>query len=220
MHLIRRIPPELAAAAAAGVGFAAVARVATASEPTRIDRHVHDLATSAYLRPLELALLPIEIVGLPGVYIPLAGVMSRRLRRRYGRKRGAGVIVVAAAAGWLALRVTRLLFNRMRPPRPPHRGPKSESSFPSGHTTGLTALAIAAGLVLERKRVVSPLAARAMALGIPLVVGFNRVYVREHWLTDVIGGWLLGSSVGLACVGAQSRVRHSNARRRPRVDVR
>jgi membrane-associated phospholipid phosphatase len=24
--------------------------------------------------------------------------------------------------------------------------------------------------------------------------------VREHWLTDVLGGWALGAAVGLACV--------------------
>lgn len=214
MHVKRRIPPELAAAAAAGVGFAVVARVAAVSEPTRIDRRVNDLAASAYRRSIELAQLPIEIVGLPGVYIPLAGLMSRRLRRRYGRHGSADVIVGAAAVGWLALRAARLVFKRTRPPRPPHRGPKSESSFPSGHTTGLTALATAAGLVLERKRIVSPLAARALALGIPLIVGFNRVYVREHWLTDVVGGWLLGAGVGLACVGLRPRVRHAKARGR------
>ena len=217
MHGKRRIPPELAAAAAASVGFAVLARVAAVSEPTRIDRRVHDLAASTYRRALELALLPIEIVGLPGIYIPVAGLMSRRLRRRHGRKAKAGVIVGAAAAGWLALRATRLVFNRTRPPRPPHRGPKKESSFPSGHTTGLTALATAAGLVLERNRIVSPLAARAIALGIPLVVGFNRVYVREHWLTDVVGGWLLGGGVGLASVGVQSLVRDTKARRRRRM---
>jgi undecaprenyl-diphosphatase len=212
MH-VKRFPPELAAAAAAAAGFAALARVAAVKEPTRIDRRVHDLAVSTYRRPLELALLPIEIAGLPGIYIPLAGLMSRRLRRRQGRTRATGAVVGAAAVGWLALRATRLLFNRRRPPRPAHRGPKSESSFPSGHTTGLTALATAAGLVLERNRIVSPLAARAITLGVPLVVGFNRVYVREHWLTDVVGGWLLGASVGLACVGVQSRAPRTKARR-------
>lgn len=213
MH-VKRVAPELTAAAVAGAGFAVLARVAAVSEPTRIDRHVHDFAASTYRRSLELALLPIEIAGLPGIYIPLAGLMSRRLRRRHGRRNGAGAIVAAAALGWLALRATRLLFNRTRPPRPSHRGPKSESSFPSGHTTGLTALATAAGLVLERHRVVSPLAARTIALGIPLVVGFNRVYVREHWLTDVVGGWLLGASVGLACAGMQSHALRPTARRR------
>jgi len=217
MHLKRGIPPELAAAAAAGIGFAAVARVAAASEPTRIDRRVHDLAASAYRRSLELALLPIEIAGLPGIYIPIAGLMSRRVRRRHGRMARADVIVGAAAAGWLALRAMRLVFHKTRPPRPPHRGPKSESSFPSGHTTGLTALATAAGLVLERNGIVSPLAARAIALGIPLLVGFNRVYVREHWLTDVVGGWLLGGSVGLASVGLQSLAHNTKARRRRRM---
>jgi membrane-associated phospholipid phosphatase len=40
--------------------------------------------------------------------------------------------------------------------------------------------------------------ALALGIGVPLMFGVNRVYVREHWLTDVLGGLALGSSVGLA----------------------
>ena len=205
----RRIRPELGAAAAAGAGFAVLARIAAVSEPTRLDRLVHDLAASAYVRGFERAQAPIEIAGLPGIYIPLAAIAARGLRRHH---RGTGVIVVAAAAGWIALRATRLIYSRTRPPRPTHRGPKGESSFPSGHTTGLTALATAAGLVFERERVVSPGVARTILLGVPLLVGFNRVYVREHWLTDVLGGWLLGASVALTCLGVSATARDRRAR--------
>lgn len=212
MQTPRRIRPELAAAAAAGVGFAALARVAALSEPTRLDRIVHDLAVSAYRRPLELAQIPIEIVGLPVVYLPLAALVARRLGRRHRRPR---VIVTAAAAGWIALRITRLIYSRTRPPRPPHRAPKRESSFPSGHTTGLTALATTAALVLEREQILSPAIARALLVGVPLVVGFNRIYVREHWLTDVIGGWLLGAGVALTCLGITANGRGRRARRGP-----
>jgi membrane-associated phospholipid phosphatase len=168
-----------------------------------IDRWVHDRARDAYARRVELLQRPLEIAGLPGVYIPLAFVIARRMRR--ARIAGGRAIWSAALAAWLALRATRFVYDRKRPPRPPHRGPKSESSYPSGHTTGITALAVAAAAVLEEEGVLSPSAARALAIGAPLVMGLNRAYVREHWATDVLGGWLLGTAVALGCVGLRER---------------
>ena len=199
MKRSREATPDLLAALAAGTTFAALGRAVVHPRPTRVDRIAHEVAQSSYHRLVEVAQLPVEIGGLAGVYMPLAALTARWLRRR-GR-RGGTTIVVAAAAGWVALRMARAAYDRTRPPRPPHRGPKAERSFPSGHTTGVTAFAVAAARVLARERVLSPGAARAIAIGAPLVVGFNRVYVREHWLTDVVGGWLLGGGVGLACTG-------------------
>jgi undecaprenyl-diphosphatase len=187
----------LAGAAAASALFITVGRVAAVKEPSAIDRAIHELAARGYHRTVEIALSPVEIAGLPGLYIPIALLVARRLRRR-GLAGGRGV-VTSATAGWLALRVARLMYQRTRPPRPAHRGPKSEGSFPSGHTTGITALAVGSALVLARKGVISPRRARLLALGAPILTGFNRVYVREHWMTDVVGGWLLGGAVGLAC---------------------
>jgi membrane-associated phospholipid phosphatase len=64
----------------------------------------------------------------------------------------------------------------------------------------LTALAVAVAHTLEREQILTGRQARALVLGLPILIGLNRVYVREHWLTDVLGGWALGAAVGLACV--------------------
>ena len=197
MSLETHSRPLLAGATAATAVFVALAGVAALDEPTALDRAVHDLAERGYSRAIEIVLSPIEIVGLPGLYIPIAVLIARRLRQH--RRRGGPAIVASAATGWLALRVTRLVYQRTRPPRPPHRRPKSESSFPSGHTTGITALSVGSAIVLARSRALSARAALGIGLGAPLLTGFNRVYVREHWVTDVFGGWLLGGAVGLAC---------------------
>ena len=203
MTTIRGIPTEVAGAAAASAGFLALARIAATDEPTPLDRALHRLAVRAYHRGLELLQLPIEVGGLPAVYIPATLLAARRLRRCHVA--GVGSIVVAACAGWIALRATRFAYARTRPPRPPHRAPKSESSFPSGHTTGLTSVAVAAAIVLARQGLLSPRSALALGVGIPLVTGLNRVYVREHWLTDVLGGWLLGGAVGLMAAASSYR---------------
>jgi membrane-associated phospholipid phosphatase len=38
-----------------------------------------------------------------------------------------------------------------------------------------------------------------------MATGLNRAYVREHWVTDILGGWLLGGSVALAILGIQRK---------------
>lgn len=214
-----RARDQLAGAAAAGALFVVLARAVVRDEPTAFDRAVHDAAERAYSRWLEVALSPIEVLGLPGFYIPLALLIARRLRRRRAFRAGRTVIA-ASVAGWAALRTSRVFYARVRPPRPAHRAPKSERSFPSGHTTGLTSLAIAAALVLQHEGVLTRLEALALGVGVPLATGFDRAYVREHWATDALGGWLLGGAVALGTVGAAGAA-HSRsprlARRRPRT---
>lgn len=175
--------------------------VAALEEPTPLDLAAYEWARRHYHRGLELAQRPIEIVGLPGIYIPLALLLARHLNRK--RRHGGGSIANAAIGGWLVLRMSRLCIHRPRPPRPAGRGPKSESTFPSGHTTGVTALSIVLAKVLRDERILTPREAAVVAYGWPLATAVNRVYVREHWVTDVIAGWLLGTSAGSAVLSSR-----------------
>jgi undecaprenyl-diphosphatase len=124
---------------------------------------------------------------------------------RRQRRRGGDAIVAAAIVGWLAVRGSRSVIHRPRPPRPPGRGPKSESTFPSGHTAGVTALAMVLAQVLRDERMLTPRRAALVGYGWPIVTALNRVYVREHWVTDVIAGWLLGIGAGSAVLALRRR---------------
>ena len=62
--------------------------------------------------------------------------------------------------------------------------PLGDYSFPSGHT--MNNLAIATTLLL------SVPAAGLVMMALPLSWGFLRVYFGVHWLSDVVGGFLLG----------------------------
>jgi undecaprenyl-diphosphatase len=204
LHMKKKRAPRivgnapLRASAAALVVFALIAAL---DEPTPLDRALYDWAERHYDRRLELAQWPIEILGLPGAYIPLALLVAQRVRRR--DRPGSAPITKAAFAGWIALRLSRLVVHRPRPPRPPHRQPKRESTFPSGHTTGVTALAVAAALVLRDEHMLTGSQAAALGIGWPLATAANRVYVREHWLTDVLGGLALGLSAAMAVLAHQ-----------------
>ena len=72
-------------------------------------------------------------------------------------------------------------------------------SFPSGHVTGaVTFFGLLAFLTLSnvrpgRLRMAMP----AIAIAMIALTSFSRVYAGAHWLTDVLGSYLLGS-VGVA----------------------
>jgi len=68
------------------------------------------------------------------------------------------------------------------------------NSFPSGHTT--TAFAVATVLILlsKDKKVQLP------ALFAALLVAYSRVYLGQHFLSDVLVGALIGVIAGIGCV--------------------
>jgi membrane-associated phospholipid phosphatase len=61
---------------------------------------------------------------------------------------------------------------------------RAEDAFPSGHAVHMGALAGAAGLLPERYRTPSRLAA--------LILSATRIVLLAHWTTDVVAGFVLG----------------------------
>lgn len=66
-------------------------------------------------------------------------------------------------------------------------------SFPSGHTTASFAVV---GVVLLRCRLLTFIPILCLAI----LIGFSRIYLRVHYLTDVVAGALLGLCCGMASV--------------------
>jgi len=87
------------------------------------------------------------------------------------------------------------LFGRVRPPFE-EGGARYESlSYPSGHSSGIAVLVVVA-LVLawpNLRRALRRLWLVVGALAVVLV-GFTRMWLGVHYLSDVVGGWGLGVS--------------------------
>lgn len=198
-----------AAAAACAIGFAFLGSRLEFDEPTAFDRRVRRFAQRPLLDPARVALKPLFPIGLPGGYIPIAYATARWIHRRH--RRGSGAIVTAAWLGWIVHRAVKLGYFRERPRKPGVR--RRVDSYPSGHTTGATALAVATALVLRRNELMSTKAAATLAASASIAMGAFRVLADDHWATDVIGGWLLGSAIGLTSSTALGESR----RRAPRV---
>jgi undecaprenyl-diphosphatase len=102
--------------------------------------------------------------------------------------------LIAAVYGASAFNsLAKELIARRRPHRAPRVATAGGYSFPSGHSTGSTALALAiVALLRESSR--RHLAAPAAALGLlyAVFVGRSRVVLSEHHRGDVFAGWTLG----------------------------
>jgi len=90
-------------------------------------------------------------------------------------------------------------FDRVRPQFAGGGARLHTLSFPSGHSSGIATLVVVV-LVLAWPLLTRALRRLALALGLLAVVlvGLGRMWQGVHYLTDVLGGWALGTAWALA----------------------
>lgn len=123
----------------------------------------------------------------------LAVLLSLRARRAWP-----AALIAATAAGSVALTIVlKNLLGRARPSLESVLDPIPGSfAFPSGHTLNSVAIMGVIGylsiLVLRTRwaRILALCTLGCFVLG----VGWSRLYLGHHWLTDVLGGLLIGGS--------------------------
>jgi membrane-associated phospholipid phosphatase len=128
------------------------------------------------------------------------------LRRRWV---DAGLVAVAALGSGVLVVAGKSVVGRRRPPGVTQLVTEQTLAFPSGHAMGTSVFAvIVVSLVLAGgpRRSVRWLAVGVAAV-VVLVVGASRVYLGVHWVTDVLGGWLVGGAWATVCVTTASQLR-------------
>src|SRR2546423_3106906 len=178
-------------AVAAGLGLT-VKRDATAPLNHAVRRRIRPRQS----RALTSAAKRMSFLAGPYVHPIVAIAAGSAIRLTTGRR---GVGPVAASLGTLAFdNITRLFVQQRRPPKAGYHRGRYRYAYPSGHATAATSIAVAT--VAELAKQLSPAERRllwtivaAAALG----VGWSRLYLDEHWVDDVVGGWAAGVGIGL-----------------------
>jgi membrane-associated phospholipid phosphatase len=127
-------------------------------------------------------------------------------------RRGAPLVWAAVPAGSVVLAALvatmgKHHFDRSRPPIALRLVHESGPSFPSGHTTVGTALAMAIGLVFATtvcNRTAIRVAWVAGAVLVSFAIGVGRLELGVHWPTDIVAGWAVGLAAAASCTAGAS----------------
>ena len=132
------------------------------------------------------------------VLLALVGVAAVVFARR-GRLNASATLVLALGGAGLLNALLKLLFHR---PRPEVAFVHLETySFPSGHAAVSTAtFATLAFLVGQRLPGLRAFAVGAAAVAMIALVGFSRLYLGVHYLSDVLAGTSFGLCWASACL--------------------
>jgi membrane-associated phospholipid phosphatase len=112
-----------------------------------------------------------------------------------GQWRQASVIIGASGGAGLMVLGFKNLYDRQRPPRLDQVIHYQGHALPSGHALGsIVVIGVVTAVLLPAlsRPARAPLLAGAAVL--VLGIGWCRLYLAAHWLTDVLVGWLLGGA--------------------------
>ncbi len=182
--------------------FAALAtRIGQTSTATRVDLALAQSLHAATSPGISDTLRVVTFLGegwsqaTIGVLVALALLRGRRRLWAVGW-------VVALAGGGLLNTALKRAFARPRPVLADPILTASGFSFPSGHSMGTFVLAGMAAylVVLHTRGTARHVGVVAIALGWSVTMGFSRMYLGVHYLTDVIGGFAAGACWLAVCV--------------------
>jgi undecaprenyl-diphosphatase len=155
----------------------------------------------------------LTFIGTPQFLTSVVIVGSIFLWRRH-RYRLMAFLIVTSAAGGIIDSIVKILVNRPRPNLANPLIPLHGKSFPSGHVMSST---IVYGALLLIFFPAIPKRRRALWIGVVLVlvaaIGVSRLALGVHYITDVVGGFILGLAWLTASTAAFSIWRKERGRK-------
>ncbi len=217
----RRFETRTLVAFVAAVLFAVLLVLVRSSSPAlvRLDRsstnHLHRfaLAHSGFSSAMRIVS---DCGSALAWWLILAPVLAWLLYRR--RARLAVFVVVTAAGSSLLNGLIKFLVGRSRPHLLDPVAVAAGKSFPSGHSQ---AAIVGYGILVA---IFVPVLARrwrpwlvALAALLVLLIGFSRIALGVHYLSDVIGAYLIGTVWLIGMLAAFAAWRRDEAKPAPRV---
>lgn len=134
-----------------------------------------------------------SITWLGSLYllVPLT-LLSAAVLGYWQKRLEAGLLIVGLGGATLLVHLLKSVLARPRPALGERLVPLPwDSSFPSAHTTQITAFTLCMVLVIHRLWPQGWILAAVMAAILILLVGASRIYLQVHYPTDVLAGMLL-----------------------------
>ncbi len=200
----------LGAGVGATVGFALLARAVNAHATSQFDGAARKQFPKRRRRATRALATGIGPVGKWWGQAPLAAAAAALAWRSRGPNAAVPIAAASATAAALAWGLEQWMPQRQPPPG---RHSPTEPAFPSGHALQTSAVAWTVAWVLSRERLGRRAVTIPVALTIPIMSGLAKAYLDKHWLTDVLGGYLVGAAIAAPAAAGYELAR---PRRRPR----
>jgi membrane protein DedA with SNARE-associated domain/membrane-associated phospholipid phosphatase len=176
--------------AVGGFSFFFLGHLVTENPVLRIDTAAADVAERLHTQMLvDVAKVVTELGSLP--FVAAAALVTAMWAVASRRPIDAVTLVCGVPLSYAAVHISKAAYDR---PRPEDMLIEAHlSAYPSGHALyAVTLVACATVLVRAGTRWAVRFAAVVVAIVLVAVVAISRVYLRVHYLTDVLGGAALG----------------------------
>ncbi|MDQ8187622.1 phosphatase PAP2 family protein [Pelagicoccus sp. SDUM812002] len=116
-----------------------------------------------------------------------------------GKLRSSAFLISSSLSGVAVSSFLKEFYNRSRPDLVPHEMHTLTMSFPSGHAMLSALIYLSAGVLVASSQPMVKLKVFIVALAVfaSILVGLSRIYLGVHWPTDVVAGWIAGSTWAL-----------------------
>ena len=150
----------------------------------------------------------VSLVGSPISRTLIGLLVAIGLLLRRERVIAAGWIVALGGGGILDV-LLKQIFNRPRPPLAIMYTHAAGSSFPSGHAMGAIITYGMLAYIIKIHSHSRALNTSTIIITVVLVtaIGFSRLYLGVHYLSDVLGGYSLGGIWLMLCIAGIERAR-------------
>ena len=214
--LLRRVGPGLLAAlivlTAGAWAFGAVAEEVAEGDTARSDQRVADWLHGSATDPFTDVFRAFTWTGNGG-FLAVVVLVAVLVLWRQGYVRDALFVVFAFVGAEVITFGMKQGFRRQRPFFEDPLATASSFSFPSGHS--LVSLAVYGSIAIviarhTRNRRVAAAVVLVAALWI-LAIGFSRLYLGVHFLTDVVAGYAAGAAwLALLYLTLEARSRYTS----------
>ena len=181
----------------------------------RIDGGARDDLHAVALRHdgLVSALKTLSTIGSAVVYIPLFAAVAAWLAWWQRLPRLAAFVVVTMAGSVLLNSLVKLAVDRARPVLDDPVAHAAGMSFPSGHAqSAMVAASVLLLVFLPLLRGAWRWVAVGAAVAYVLAIGFARVTLGVHYVSDVLAGYVLGAAWVAAMIAAFNAWRRERGR--------